>query len=148
MRATSQPLQQLAAKAGTGDHAAFRRLYASCAPQLLAHVRSTLTDPTHSMHVVRATFCEVWWMCAFDMRGGGTPPQDIPTWIAAIANRRGGERRRALDVIHELQPAGQASFWIGLLADQDQRMRFELATMLDGLDHIDPVPVRTQATKF
>jgi len=149
MRATSPPLQQLAAKIGTGDHAAFRRLYATCAPQVLAHVRSTLADPTHSMHVVRATFCEVWWMCAFDSRCG-TPPQDIPTWIAAIANRRGGERRCALDLIHELRPAGQASFWIGLLADYDQNMRFELATMLEGHDHIEPLPVsmRTRAPKF
>lgn len=35
-------------------------------------------------------------MCALDMRRGGTPPQDIPTWIAAIANRRTVQCRRLL----------------------------------------------------
>jgi hypothetical protein len=143
MRAASPTLQQLATHVGTGDHAAFRRLYATCAPQVLTDVGSALADPAHSMHVVRATFCEVWWMCAFDVRCGA-PPQDIPTWIAAIAHRRSGERRYALDLIHELRSAGQASFWAGLLADHDQWTRFELATMLDGHDHIEPFPVLTQ----
>jgi hypothetical protein len=149
MRATSSSLQQLAAKVGAGDHAAFRRLYAACAPQTLERVRSTLIDPTHSMHVLRSTFCEVWWMCAFDMRCG-TPQQDIATWIDAIADRRGGERRCALDLIHELRPAEHASFWIRLLANHDQCARSELATMLGGHDYIEPLPVavRTGASKL
>jgi hypothetical protein len=134
MRAT-QNLQALAAKVGAGDHAAFRCLYAVCAPPVLAAVRGELPDLVHSMHVVRATFCEVWWMCAFDVRCGATQ-QDIPTWIAAIAHRRGGERRVALDLIHLTSPASQAAFWAGLLRDHDQWTHFELATMLDGLDNI------------
>lgn len=134
MRATHN-LQELAVKVGAGDHAAFRRLYAVCAPPVLAAVRGELPDFAHSMHVVRATFCEVWWMCAFDVRCGATQ-QDIPTWIAAIARRRGRERRVALDLIHLTSPASQAAFWIGLLRDHDQWTHFELAHMLDGLDNI------------
>lgn len=137
MRATDQTLQNLAARVGVGDHAAFRSLYATLAPEALAAVRNALPDVTHSMHVVRATFCEVWWMCTFDVRCG-TSPHDLPKWIEAIAERRGIERRQALDLIAaEIPPKTQAAFWTGLLADHDQLTHFELAAMLDGHDTID-----------
>jgi hypothetical protein len=134
MRAT-QNLQELAAKVGAGDHAAFRCLYAVCAPSALAAVRGELPDLAHSMHVLRATFCEVWWMCAFDVRSGAAQ-QDVPTWVAAVAHRRGHERRMALDLIQVTSSPSQAAFWTGLLRDHDQWTHFELATMLDGHDSI------------
>jgi hypothetical protein len=89
------------------------------------------------MHVVRATFCEVWWMCAFDVRCGAKT-RDIPTWITAIAHRRGAERHQALHLLCQISRPGQAAFWSGMLDDYDQWIRFELATMLDGHDHVGP----------
>lgn len=133
-----QSLQQLAVRVGAGDHAAFRNLYAECAPSTLAAIRGVLPDPTHSMHVVRATFCEVWWMCAFDVRCGA-PPQDMWKWIADIARRRGDERGKAISLILGSTPVGEAAFWTGLLHDHDRWTRFELATMLDGHDTIEPI---------
>lgn len=136
MSTATQTLQELATQVGAGDHAAFRRLYAAFAPETLAAVRGDLPDPAQSMHVVRATFCEVWWMCAFDLRCG-TTTHDVPMWIAAIAHRRGAERRHALNLIEMQIPLhGQTAFWAGLLADHDQWTHFELATMLDGHDNI------------
>jgi hypothetical protein len=136
MRTATQTQQELATQVGAGDHAAFRRLYAAFAPETLAAIRGDLPDLTQAMHVVRATFCEVWWMCAFDVRCGATP-HDLPMWIAAIAQRRGNERRHALAQIQrQVPPQGGAAFWTGLLADHDQWTHFELATMLDGHDNI------------
>ena len=134
-RATKTP-QELASQVGAGDHAAFRRLYAAFAPDTLAAVQAGLPDLAQSMHVVRATFCEVWWMCAFDVRCG-TASHDVPTWIAAIAGRRGGERRIALELIQaSITPESGAAFWTELLAEHDRWTRFQLATMLDGHDNI------------
>jgi len=146
MHITDQTLQELAAQVGAGDHSAFRRLYTACAPTALAAVRSHLPDRAQSMHVVRAIFCEVWWMCAFDVRCG-TKTQDIPTWITAIAHRRGAERHHALHRMCEISPPGQAEFWGGLLDAYDQRTEFELATMLDGHDRSEPLP-EVHATKL
>jgi hypothetical protein len=137
MRATDQTLRYLATRVGTGDHGAFRCLYATVAPATLARVRDDLPDPIHSMHVVRATFCEVWWMCGFDMRCG-THRHDVARWVASIAERRCDERRQALDLaVGDVPPAVQTAFWIGLLADHDMWTQFQLATMLDGNDAID-----------
>jgi hypothetical protein len=136
MRATDQTLRYLATRVGTGDHGAFRCLYATVAPATLARVRDDLPDPIHSMHVVRATFCEVWWMCAFDMRCG-THRRDVARWVASIAERRCDERRQALDLAVRDAPSGQTAFWTGLLADHDVWTQFQLATMLDGHDAID-----------
>jgi hypothetical protein len=135
MRTATQTQQELATQVGGGDHAAFRRLYAAFAPETLAAIRGDLPDLTQSTHVVRATFCEVWWMCAFDVRYR-TTPHDLPMWIAAIAQRRGNERRHALALIQSQLPQGSAAFWTGLLADHDQWTHFELTTMLDGPDNI------------
>ena len=137
MRATDQTLRYLATRAGTGDHGAFRCLYATLAPATLAGVRDDLPDPIHSMHVVRATFCEVWWMCAFDTRCGTHRP-DVARWVASIAGRRCDERRQALDLaVRDGPSAGQTAFWTGLLADHDVRTQFQLTTMLDGHDAVD-----------
>ena len=136
MHPTNQTLRELAIQVGGGDHAAFRRLYAALAPKTLAAARGEFPDPTQAMHVVRATFCEVWRMCAFDARCG-TTPHDLPMWIAAIAQRRGKERHHALALIQRpVPPQGGAAFWVGLQADHDQRTHLELATMLDGHDNI------------
>ena len=135
MRATDQTLEYLATRVGTGDHAAFRCLYAMLAPATLTTVRDDLPDPIHSMHVVRATFCEVWWMCAFDARCG-SDRHDVARWVAAIAERRCDERRRAL----QLALTGHAAFWIAFVADHDEWTRFHLAAMLDGHDAVDTSP--------
>lgn len=139
MHITDQTLRELAVQVGAGDHAAFRHLYTACAPTALTAVRGHIPDRAQSMHVVRATFCEVWWMCAFDLRCG-TKTHDIPTWITAISHRRGAERHQALQLIREISPPGQAAFWSRLLDAHDQWTQFELATMLDGHDHIGPRP--------
>jgi len=138
MRATDQTLRYLATRVGTGDHRAFRCLYATLAPATLARVRDDLPDGIHSMHIVRATFCEVWWMCAFDTRRG-THRHNVARWVASIAERRCDERRQALDLaaVGDGVPAGQTAFWTGLLADHDVWTQFQLATMLDGHDAID-----------
>lgn len=135
MLTVTQTMQQLAGQVGVGDHAAFRRLYAAIAPETLAAVHRELPDLVHSMHVVRATFCEVWWMCAFNVRCG-TTWHDVPMWIATIAQRRGDERRQALALIQRQISHGEGPFWAGLMADHDQWTQFELATMLDGHDNI------------
>lgn len=143
MHPTDQTLRYLATRVGTGDHAAFRCLYAMLAPVTLADVRVDLSDAIHSMHVVRATFFEVWWMSAFDARCGAQR-QHVAHWVAAIAARRCDERRRALDLVaQDVSSAGQTAFWTSLLADQDLWTQFQLAATLDGHDSIarprDPV---------
>ena len=135
MHATDQTLRYLATRVGAGDHAAFRCLYAMLAPATLANIRDAMPDPIHSMHVVRSTFCEVWWMCAFDVRCG-SHRHDVARWVAAIAERRCDEHRQAL----KLAPAHHAAFWTALLADHDEWARFQLAAMLDGHDAIDSSP--------
>ncbi len=135
MHATDQTLRYLATRVGAGDHAAFRCLYAMLAPATLANIRDAMPDPIHSMHVVRSTFCEVWWMCSFDVRCG-SHRHDVARWVAAIAERRCDERRQAL----KLAPAHQAAFWTALLADHDEWTRFQLAAMLDGHDAIGSSP--------
>ncbi|GIH03588.1 hypothetical protein Rhe02_16550 [Rhizocola hellebori] len=136
MRRTTQTVQNLATQVGAGDHAAFRRLYAAYAPDTLAAVQVGLPDPVQSMHVVRATFCEVWRMCSFDFRCG-TAPHDVPEWIAAIASRLAEERRVALELIEtSIPPPGGSAFWTELLAAHDQWTCLELATMLDGHDNV------------
>jgi hypothetical protein len=125
MGATDQTLRYLAARAGTGDHAAFRCLYATLAPATLATVRDDLPDPAHSMDVVRAVFCEVWWMCAFDVRCGAHR-HDVARWVASIAERRCDERRRAMDLaVRDGTPAGHTAFGTGLL-DDDVSTQFQL----------------------
>lgn len=131
MHTENRTVQELAVQVGVGDHNAFRHLYATLAPQTLAAVRGDLPDVVQSMHVLRATFCEVWRMCAFDTRRGNTG-HDIPLWVGAIARRRACERRHALALIDNVPAVGQAAFWSRLLSDYDQRTQFELAFMLDG----------------
>jgi len=129
MLTTHQYFRRLAARTGTGDHAAFRRLYALLAPATLAEVHNVLPHSTDSLCVVQATFCEVWWMCAFDVRCGAEHPVDIPKWIIAIARRRTAERRMALDFT--------------TLTDDDRRTSLELETMLNGPDIIvSPAGIR------
>lgn len=136
MRTIDYQLQRLAIRIGAGDHSAFRRLYTQLGPEILATVRADLPDAVHSMHVVRATFNEVWWMCAFDLRCG-TERNDILGWIAAIAARRGDDRRQALiRIAKNPQMASDDAFWTGLIADHDQWKHFELVVMLDGHDTI------------
>ena len=145
MRTADQSLRDLAIRVGMGEHDAFRHLYAALAPATLSAIRDELPDATQSMHVVRATFCEVWWMCAFDVRCG-TRRWDMAVWIYEIASRRCCERCHALDLIaHDVAPHRRA-FWAGLLADQDQRTQFELATMLDGRDTVELPRVVRQRT--
>ena len=104
MRATDQTLRYLATRVGTGDHAAFRCLYAMLASATLATVRDDLPNPVQSMHVARATFSEVWWICAFDVRsapidtmwpgGSRLSPSDAATNAAAQSTWRPGMNRQ------------------------------------------------------
>jgi hypothetical protein len=138
MPVTDQDWKLLATHVGAGDQAAFRQLYALLAPATLAAVLLDVPERGHAVSVVRATFCEVWWMCAFDRRRSPRH-RNVPQWIAGIAERRGGERRQALDLMEGDRPAtGHTASWPGLLADQDQLTDRELVTMLDGQDAILP----------
>lgn len=132
VRTTDQTLRDLAVRVGAGDHAAFRTLYAMFVPSTLAMVRTALPDVAHCAHVVRATFCEVWWMCAFDARRG-IHRDDLPEWVASIAGRRCAERRHALAVIAaSVLPTEETTFWTAFLADHDVWTQYQLATMLAG----------------
>lgn len=133
MRAIYPTLRHLAARVGHEDHAAFRRLYALLAPATLASVRIVLPDPVQSTLVLQGTFCEVWWMCAFDVRNH-TPRRDVAGWVDAVAARRCVERVGVLALIEaEPQPTGPTSV-IGFMADRDVWTRFQLEAMLDDHD--------------
>lgn len=142
MPADNDRLRLLVACVARGDHGAFRALYSALAPDTYAAIQAELADSAHSGHVVRATFCEVWWFCASESRDGGQA-DDIRAWIAGIARRRCGERLRIL----ALTPDGRAPGCTGggaddggtqavVEADHDQRTRIELGAMLAGPDVI------------
>jgi hypothetical protein len=136
MRETNQTLHYLVTRVGAGDNAAFRCLYSMLAPGTLIAVQEDLPDPTHSMHVVRATFTEVWWMCAFDVRCGAHR-YDVSRWVSSIADRRCTERRQALALTaQDAPPANQTAFWTGLLDERDTWTQFQLTAMLDGHDGV------------
>ena len=139
MRTVNVTLEYLAARVGVGDHAAFRCLYGMLAPPTLATIRAELPDTNHSVHVVRATFCEVWWMCESDARQG-THRLDLAQWVLAIAGRRCAERCRTLaHLACAVPPTGDTTFWLSLLADRDGWTKCQLAAMLDGR-HTDRLP--------
>jgi hypothetical protein len=142
MRSTNVSLDYLAARIGVGDHAAFRCLYGMLAPSTLAMIRGELPDTVHSAHVVRATFCEVWWMCESDARQGTHRP-DLAQWVMAIAGRRCAERCRTLAHL----PAGDPTFWLTLLADRDGWTKCQLATMLNG-HHTDRLHQRRPGARW
>jgi len=132
MRIRPPTLQDLTARIGHEDHAAFRCLYARLGPATLASVREHLPDPVQSMHVLRGTFCEIWWMCAFDVRCRA-PQRDVARWVDAVAARRRVERVRALDLIAaELHHTGPTSVLTGFMDDLDLWTQFQFAAMLDG----------------
>ncbi|HEX5144284.1 MAG TPA: hypothetical protein VFW21_10490 [Mycobacterium sp.] len=144
MRTTPATLQHLTTRVGQEDHAAFRRLYALLAPATLASIRAHLPDPVQSMHVLRATFCEVWWMCAFDARCH-TPQRDVARWVDAVATRRRDERVRALDLIAAGPPhAGPTSGLTGSIADLDRWTQLQFTAMLE---HYDTVTLPNNTTR-
>ena len=137
MRISPPTLQSLSTRVGHEDHAAFRRLYELLAPATLAGIREHLPDPVQSMHVLRGTFCEIWWMCAFDARCR-TPQCDVPRWVDAVAAQRRVERVRMLDLIAAEPPHSRStSVLAGLMDDLDMWTQFQLAATLDGQDAID-----------
>lgn len=134
MRATDPTLHDLADRVGRGDHAAFRRLYAMLAPATLAEVRHELPDPAHSMHVVRATFGEIWWMCAFDVRCG-IRRRDVAAWVRAVGERHCAERRQLIGLMSTNGTRSpQTPFWVGVIADLDESARCQLTEVLNGHD--------------
>jgi hypothetical protein len=85
-------LSDLATRAGGGDHAAFRALYASLGPRTLAAALHDPPEPAQAVQVLYATFCELWWMCAVNVRRS-TGHGDVREWIGGITARRATERR-------------------------------------------------------
>jgi hypothetical protein len=137
MYAVNKTLQYLVFLVSEGDHAAFRHLYAMLAPATLATVRRDLADDDQSMNVVRATFSEVWQMCAFNARRG-SPQPDVGAWVAAIAERRCEERRAALDwAALDSSSRSDTALWTVSLAAHDRRIERVLALMLEGSDSIN-----------
>jgi hypothetical protein len=136
MRATVQTFRYLLTRAGVGDHAAFRCVYTMLAPSMLDIIRRDLPERAQAMHVLRGTFCEVWWMAAFDVRVGAVR-RDVPMWVERIARQRGADRRLALDLIARTLPSTEAATMMsGFLDDHDGWTRFQLAVMLDGHDTV------------
>ena len=136
MFAKNQTLRLLITLVGGGDRPAFRRLYALLAPETLLRVHGDVPEPGHAEAVVRATFCEVWWMCGSD-RHRSAPCQDVPQWIAGIAARRGAERRTVLNQIGgDASSTGRSASFVGMLAGHDLLMARELMAMLDGPDTV------------
>jgi hypothetical protein len=129
LRLTARTLLSLIGRVGAADRAAFRRLYAILAPAVLASVRTVLPDARHSMNVLRATFCEVWWMAAHHQRHRSIPT-DVQTWITDLAKARGAERRQTLDFSHDQSWAISRALTDALDA-HDQWTRLQLASMLN-----------------
>ena len=74
-------------------------------------------------------------------RAIGSHRHDVARWVASIAERRCDERRRAVDLApRDEPPADQTAFWTGFLAVHDVSTQFQLATVLDGHNAIDPSP--------
>jgi hypothetical protein len=139
MRTTDPTLQDLATQVGSGDRAAFSSLFAKLSPAVLSAVGRDLPEAAQATNVLSATFCEVWWMLTRDSRCDA-PPRDLPRWVAAIAERRGRERRQALDLV-AMRGGSESTdqrFWTDLLVDHDRRTQFELANMLEGRDDVNP----------
>jgi hypothetical protein len=137
MRATTETFRYLLRRTGAGDHTAFGSLYTLLAPTMLAVADRDLDDRNQATHVLRAGFCEVWWMAAFELRTG-TIRRDVPTWVEGIIRRRCAERRRLLDLIAVApESRATAAIWAEHLDIQDQWSRFQLAVMLDHHDSID-----------
>jgi hypothetical protein len=137
MPADNDRLRLLVARVALGDHVAFRALYSALAPDTYDMVQAELAQSAHSGHVVRATFCEVWWLCAVELRDGGRA-DDIRAWIAGIAWRRCEERLRILALTPDSGEPGRTGGGARavLEADHDQRTRIELGAMLAGPDVI------------
>jgi len=134
MRPTVPALRYLIARVGAADHAAFRNLYAVLAPSTLTTIRHVITDETHAVHVLRGTFCEVWWMSAFDMRAQ-SQPKDVASWVEGIAQRRCTERRQALELIARAEPVTESTeMLIQFVDDHDRWTASQLAAMLNGRD--------------
>ena len=81
-------LIDLVRQVADADGRAFARLYHALAPAVAGNLRPTLPDPADAAAVVSATFVEVWLLARFHAAAG----TDVPTWVAAIATRRAGER--------------------------------------------------------
>ena len=148
MRPTVPALRYLIARVGAADHAAFRNLYAALAPPTLTTIRCVITDQTHAVHVLRGTFCEVWWMSAFDVRAR-TQPKDVASWVEGIAQRRCAERRQALDLIARDEPATESTeMLLKFVDDHDLWTESQLTAMLDGRDAMSlPKSLRRRASR-
>jgi hypothetical protein len=149
MRPTVPALRYLIARVGAADHAAFRSLYVALAPSTLTTIRRVITDQTHAVHVLRGTFCEVWWMSAFDVRAQ-TQPKDVTSWVEGIAQRRSAERSQALDWIARDEPATESTeILIKFVDDHDLWTESQLAAMLNGRDAMAlPKSLRRRAPRL
>lgn len=135
MGAPSSAPRDLAQLTGAGDRRAFRKLYNLLAPDVFAAAAAELPDPDQAMHVLRATFCELWWLSG--CFNGDPGERHIATWACDIARTRAIERRAALCLVAG-DPAPTRIFWAELLASQDTSVRAIFHKVLDTAD--DPVP--------
>jgi hypothetical protein len=129
LNSPAQHLRQLAVRIGGGDKEAFRQLYRLSASYTLDDIRLELPDPVHSMHVLRGTFCEVWWTLAADARRSVEPP-DMSSWMKLVARQRCVERLAGLVTI-ESEPPEVAMTMIRLMEIHDRSIQTQLAVMLD-----------------
>ena len=90
---SGEPLtqDQLLARVGQGDQAAFAALYDQIAPRVLGLVRRLLRDHAQSEEVTQEIFLEIWQTATrYDSNKGGAS-----TWIMTMAHRRAVDRVRA-----------------------------------------------------
>jgi DNA-directed RNA polymerase specialized sigma24 family protein len=133
----SAALRELARRTGAGDRRAFRKLYEMLAPDVFAAASAELADSDQALQIMRATFCEVWWLSACF----NDNPRDrhITSWACGIARARAIERQTALSLI-ALDPEPDRNFWADLLASQDTSVRAVFRKVLTPIDQPVPVP--------
>jgi hypothetical protein len=89
----STHLRDLVDRIATGDHSAFRSLYAFLAMRVWRDASRSMPNPVDSQAVTRSTFVEVWHLAKHHLDDGGTDPV---AWIAAITAQHVEERLRSI----------------------------------------------------
>jgi len=90
----STHLHDLVARIATGDHSAFRSLYAVLAMRVWRDASRRMPHPVDSQAVMRSTFVEVWHRAKHHLDDGGP---DTADWIAEITAQHVEERLRSID---------------------------------------------------
>jgi DNA-directed RNA polymerase specialized sigma24 family protein len=94
----STHLHDLVARIATGDHLAFRSLYALLAMRVWRDASRLMRHPTDTQAVTRSTFVEVWRLARHHLDDGGP---DTADWIAEITAQQVEERLRSIGTLSQ-----------------------------------------------